>query len=418
VTILLLRQEGDSPEKRWIFPLRISLADASGSDITEVLYRVEKEEETLELASPEPPAFISLNRGYSFYGKVNYDAPLKELYLQAERDSDLINRCLAFMAIMDREKVKMLNDPSALPDTACIDLYFRILSDRELMMEVGGQFLTIFESLPEKKYAHRYQALFDVRERILGSIAARYKPDLLDIYTSANSFDARRDTLHQESLAIKRRQIKNTALMVLSRLNTPDIHKLIKEQFTSSLNATDTLVAFSLYMDSSAGDRARVLDSFEKESEKNPVSWENFLSVIAGNSTADVLDLITRVEHSDAFRIEQANDQRALYGRFALNRKKSLQTDEGRIFFQKTLLNLAPVNEHSTVSMLRVFGALDVIEEKDQFPLVGILARLLSDLDAEKTPSVYNTARRILAGAPHAVERYEQKHGIINGLRT
>ena len=104
------------------------------------------------------------------------------------------------------------------------------------------------------------------------------------------------------------------------------------------------------------------------------MSWENFLAVIAGNSSPDVLDLISRVEHSDSFRIEQANDQRALYGRFALNRKKSLQTEKGRSFLQKTLLRLAPINEHSTVSMLRVFGALDLMEEADQVPLVGILA--------------------------------------------
>ena len=125
VTILHLRQEGDSPEKRWIFPVRIAVADASGRDISEILYRVEKEEETLELDSPEPPAFISINRGYSFYGKVIYDAPLKELYLQAERDSDPVNRYIAFMTIMDREKLTMLTDPSASPDPACIDLYFR-----------------------------------------------------------------------------------------------------------------------------------------------------------------------------------------------------------------------------------------------------------------------------------------------------
>ena len=37
VTILHLRQEGDSPEKHWIFPVRIAAADASGRDISEVL---------------------------------------------------------------------------------------------------------------------------------------------------------------------------------------------------------------------------------------------------------------------------------------------------------------------------------------------------------------------------------------------
>ena len=90
-------------------------------------------------------------------------------------------------------------------------------------------------------------------------------------------------------------------------------------------------------MDSPAEDRFAILGSFEQESVKNPVSWENFLSVIAANSSADVLDLIARVEKSPAFRIEQANDQRALYRRFALNRKKSLQTEEGRAFLARTI---------------------------------------------------------------------------------
>jgi aminopeptidase N len=416
VTALHLRQEGDRPEKRWIFPVRIAIADALGNDIEEVLFRVGNKEEHLELSSPEAPAFISINRGYSFYGKVRYDAPLPALYLQAERDNDLVSRFIAFMTIMDREKLRMLADPAAGPDPACTDLWFRLFSDRELMMRGGAQLVTVFESAPDNQYAHRYQALYEVREKIFRSIAARYKTDLLDIYATVIVPGLRRDSLDQELLDIKRRQIRNTALAVLSRLDTPDIHQLIREQFTAGTSATDTLVAFSLYMDSSAGDRHALLDSFEQESKKNPVSWENFLAAIAGNSSRDVLALVSRVEQSDAFRIEQANDQRALYGRFALNRKKSLQTDEGRAFLQKTLVKLAPINEHSAVSMLRVFGPLDAMEEADQVPLVGILARLLTDLDPEKTPSVSNTARRILEGAPRAVQKYEQQKGKIPGL--
>ena len=52
---LNLRQSGDDPKKRWIFPVRIALVSASGNDITEVLHRVDKEEETLELSHPNDP---------------------------------------------------------------------------------------------------------------------------------------------------------------------------------------------------------------------------------------------------------------------------------------------------------------------------------------------------------------------------
>ncbi len=147
------------------------------------------------------------------------------------------------------------------------------------------------------------------------------------------------------------------------------------------------------------------------------MSWENFLGVIAGNSSPDALDLVRRAEQSASFRIEQSNDQRALYGRFALNRKKSLQTGQGRTFMDMTLRRLAPINEFSTVSMMRVFGSLEAMDDADRIPLVGILAGLLRDLDPGKTPVVYNTARRLLTGAPEAVRNYEKDHGIIPGLR-
>ncbi len=138
----------------------------------------------MRLQLPERPGFLSINRGYSFYGKVRYDASVAELHLQAERDKDLINRYVAFMTLIDREKLRMLEDPDTFPDPECIDLFFRSLSDRDLMMRAGGQFLTIFESAPDKKYAHRYQALHDVREKIFRSIAARHKSGLLEIYAA------------------------------------------------------------------------------------------------------------------------------------------------------------------------------------------------------------------------------------------
>ena len=141
--------------------------------------------------------------------------------------------------------------------------------------------------------------------------------------------DARRDSLQQEGLAIQTAADQKYALAVLSRLDTPDIHQLIKDQFDQIAECNGHAGCLQPLHGQFCTRPARMLDSFEQESKKNPVTWENFLSVIAANSSPEVLDLVSRVEHSDAFRIEQANDQRALYGRFALNRKKSLQTETG-----------------------------------------------------------------------------------------
>ena len=83
------------------------------------------------------------------------------------------------------------------------------------------------------------------------------------------------------------------------------------------------------------------------------------------------------MERSAAFRIEQTNDQRALYGSFARNRKKSLQTEEGRVLFAEILKKLASVNEYSTVNLLNAFANIDQMESKYHIPLVKILVDLL-----------------------------------------
>ena len=126
------------------------------------------------------------------------------------------------------------------------------------------------------------------------------------------------------------RQVKNRALAILATTDSREIHKIIKEQLEKSESATDKLTAFSLYLNSSAKDKMEVLKSFEEVSKKNLVSWESFLATIASNSSRDTIEIIKRIQNSDSFRIEQSNDQRALYVQFAHNRKKSLETEEGR----------------------------------------------------------------------------------------
>ncbi|MDD1718523.1 MAG: hypothetical protein LUQ25_00555, partial [Methanoregulaceae archaeon] len=69
------------------------------------------------------------------------------------------------------------------------------------------------------------------------------------------------------------------------------------------------------------------------------------------------------------------------------------------------------VNEFSTVEVLQSFDAIDLMDERHQVPLVGILVTFLSELDPVKSPGLRNTIRRLLLGAPRAVARFEEIHG-------
>jgi aminopeptidase N len=164
-------------------------------------------------------------------------------------------------------------------------------------------------------------------------------------------------------------------------------------------------------MDSSAPDRDAIFDVFRMRSEGDLVSWETFLAAVAGIRAPGALILIQKAEASPSFRIEQSNDQRALFGRFARNRALSLETAEGREYLGDVLSRLAVINEYNTVGALEVFGALDQMGEEYQAPLVAVLLRILRAADPQEQPSVYNTARRLLHGAPHAVAAYTRSFG-------
>jgi len=414
----LIKQKVPAGGKPWEFPFKAALVDENGNDLAEVLERISEETSTITVENVDLPAFLSLNRGYSFYGKLVYRASQEELLLQVRKDSDITGRFTAFYTLVDREKFRLLKNPESKPSEDFIELYYRLLNDRQLLEKAGGQFLTIFESVEDEEFAHSYQALYDVKQKLLKAVAWKYRSSIVSAYRFFETSSVSRDsTLEEAARVIKVRQAKNVCLNILAALDTPDIHALIKQQFETATCATDRLSAFAAYLNSSAPDKIEVLRAFEAESKQNLVAWEAFLGVIGSNSSIDAVELVREMERSAAFRIEQTNDQRALYGSFARNRKKSLQTEEGRALFAEILRKLTPVNEYSTVNMLNAFANIDLMESKYHIPLVKILADLLGELDPQNFPSVYNRIRKLLLGAPKAVKAYGIEHGEIKALQ-
>ncbi len=402
--------------KAWEFPFSYAFIGGRGEVLAEGMYRVRGGREVIAISGVDRPAYLSLNRGYSFYGKVRYDPGEEILHLQARTDPDTVNRFLAFSALADREKARLITEPASTPSEKFTSLFMDLLDDRDLLDRVGGQCLTIFESVEDEALAHRYLALFEARQRLLSAIASRHRDTLLSLYTTLSA-DLAPATLPDRVRAIKRRQVKNLCLEILATLDSAGVHLLLRRQFGESVSASDRLNAFRLLLASSASDRLAVFRSFLGESSGNLVAWEAFLSAVAGSNAPDIVALLGEIERSPAFRIEQANDQRALCVRFAMNRKVSLQTPEGRGYLRKVLGGLGRVNETSLVRALQAFAHLERMEEEYHLPLAGLLADLLGDFDPAGNPVAFNTIRRLLLGAPRALAAYEAKFGEVKALR-
>ena len=400
----------------WEFPFAIALFDIKGKMISEKLVKVNSKIQNIIFATIEDPYFVSYNREHTVYGKVLHEQTVGQKLLQVRKDNDVINKFMAFYHLLDEEKMKLLKNPKSSVSQIIIDLYYELLTNSKLMNEAGSQFMAIFESVEDEKYAHRYQKLYEVRKKILKTIAVKYEKELNKLYKEFASRKVSGSYIEQQAASIKNRSLKNLCLGLLSKLDTPEVHALIKKQLTIAIVASDKVSAFRMYLDSSAPDKLKVLEEYEKEAKNNLVSWETYLYVVGGNDSDDALDTIRRVEKSPSFRVEQSNDQRALYGSFARNKRKSLETAEGRKYLKETLLKLTLINEFTTVRVLQIFGHVDKMEEQYLVPVMSILVDVLNATNQSETPSVYNTICRMILGLPKSRKAYEFEKGKIRGL--
>ncbi len=390
LTIKLAQTNGE-----WEFPFRVALFDSDGKVLNEQLLRITKKSHTINFKTRKP-AFISLNRGYTFFGKVLHTPSRDQLFMQARKDNDIVNRYMAYYQLWDQEKTKLLKNSKAKISQDLLQLYYEFLSDENLMNTVGPQFLAIFESVEDPKYAHHYDKLHNVKHKIKLALAKKYEKELNQIYTQYSKKKSKGSYLDKQLQDIKYRSVKNLCISLLAVLDTPQIHTLIKKQFTNAKTASERMLALRLYADSSAKDSIKFLTNYGKKAAENLVRWESFLYVVGGNENPHSLKLIKEVEKSPQFRIEQANDQRGLFLSFAHNKKKSLLTKEGRAYLQSKIIQLAKINEYTTGHLLKILGNVNKMEKKYQPIMKKMMKDILGKLNEKKTPSVYNTLSRII----------------------
>lgn len=378
-------------DKDYEFPFRFAVFTETKE---EHLIHIKEKAHTFKIKT-ERPRFVSFNRGFSFFGKTTYEASREEYIRQVREDDDPVAKFLAFDALFEEERTRLIKDENATPDTELMQLYHDIIMDDALMDRVGVQLVSMFESVNDESYAYEYQKLYDMRERLLKAIAESNKDAFLKKYRELKKKTYTGTLLEQRIASMKDRQRKNTLLALLARLDTDEVYSLLEDQFYNGTNASDRIVAFRCILDSTR-DKTKAMEYMEKEAENDLVAWEVYLGSVAGSEADEVIELMKKVESSKLFRIEQANDQRALYSVFSHNRRKSLCTKEGRQFLKEAILRLAKVNEYNTVRILDAFNVLHKLPEKYQEACTKLLQEIVDQLNPDTEPSVVSYIKRTL----------------------
>ncbi len=408
---LLINQINATKTKFWSFPFKIAIFKKS-KKLKELDLFIDSKEQKIEILGIKDYSFISLNRDFSVYGKVLYEQSIKVLENQIKYDDDIISRFISLQKRFDIVKKELYDDESKEVDKEFLELYFNLLSDKKIFEKTGGLFFTLFENIDDDKYAFDFKKIYDIKNKIFKEFAKIYEKKLFKLYEkfNTNKIDDQFSFPRNELSNLRYRQVKNLILSILAKLNTDKVHTLIKTQFRESTNATDKYLAFRLYIESSIKDKEKVLQQFKNECKKNLVSWEMFLSIIATNNSENPIKLIKEIQKDESFKIEQSNDQRSLLISFALNKKISLQTIEGRKYLKEIIIKLTKVNEYTTTRLFSIFGNLDLMKIEDQINLVSLLKQVQSKIDSKKHAIVYNTIERILFKSPISIKNWEKNN--------
>ncbi|MBT4870877.1 MAG: DUF3458 domain-containing protein [Candidatus Diapherotrites archaeon] len=405
-----IEQTGFEKDKHWEFPFSYAIFDKEGNKVFENIEIVKDQKATFIVDNVKSIGFFSFNRELSFYGKIEYGATENELLLQIENDDDVIAKYLALYSVIEKERMVALKEKNFAVDEKVVDIYYKLLSNEDLMEKLGTEIISIPGGVEDKYLRHYYEELYTIGKDLRKRIATKYEKELLDIYKKTNDKKFEGEYVEKSFKEIKNRSVKNSCLGILSELETNKVNDLILKQYRGADNQTDKLVAFALYNDSNAKNRLDILEEFEKESIGNPVQWEQFLSLVSRGDAKDTLAQVKRIKASNTFNITQSNDQRALLMGFAMNKRKSLLTKEGLEFFKETTIELAKLNEYTTNHLLSVFEELEYMKEEELADYVKVLIEVRKELSFEEQPSVYNNIKRTLDSAPRAIKAYEEKY--------
>lgn len=408
-----LELEQSGSEEPWQFPLALALVDESGKDIpgtNQVCWVKGKKEKITCKDLQIKPAYVSLNRGHSFYGKVLPFMNFEQLSLQALTDSDIVNRYMAFQELLEQEKMRLLTDLSFEVSLSFIEIFGKILQDDTLDLGVKAFMLRVADMIRDDNQSHKYQEIYDVAKKIKQILACTYKNELLALYHKLGTSPLYRSELKHEVVTIKNRRLKTTCLDLLSALETPDIHRLIQDQLNAP-NYPDQYTALRTYLKTTAPDRIEVARSLKDHFAQTNVGWESYLSLVGSMEGKEAILLISEMAKDPRYRMEQAPQQRALYMSYTSNRKLSLLTSEGLSFLTECILEIGRWNEMTVFRMLTVFNQLDQLDVKYQVPIVESLLRILEAFPAHMSASIHNTVKRLLNGSPRAVKAYEEKMG-------
>jgi len=409
---LTLRQTRAGAGGLFPLPFVFAAVAADGRDIPGAAGTLilSESERVFTFADIPEPAFLSLNRGASFYGVCDdRSATPDRLRLQVRLDPDTFNRVEAMRALTDRERGALLAAllAGAAPDSLVaavspdwLDLYDELLRDPALPDGLKGYLLQIDEQPLDRANLRHVRECWWARRVLLKAAALRAGDTLFQVFAATDTRGpADASDTRGLSAAIERRFLSAVLMEPLVAADTPRAHAALESHHAAARNITDRLNALSALHRSSHPRRAEIVAAAGDELRPRRSGYIGWLGVLGRSPHADVCAAIEREAAHPAFDIRHPSLARALYVPFSLNNAR-LWTDEGLDLLARAVGALAAANENTALRLIAPLQQAGTLADDLRPRVVATLRRLLDAVPSATAPSLHGRLADYLRASP------------------
>jgi len=318
---------GQAEKQPLVMPVKFGLVGPNGSpmgwtavsgDVRDDMLVLDGASATYEFKGVPSRPVPSLFREFSAPVKlVTTQSQADRLFL-ARHDSDPFNR---WQSLQDVAMALMLaaiaGTPWAAADVAALA---DALEDTVKSPTLDPSFKALVLSLPNESLIARTQGenvdpdhIREVRQRMLGELAARLEPTLVEAYRA----NATPGTYTPDTETSGRRALKNAALTLLVIGGSATGAKLAREQYDGAANMTDRYAALSAVVAGWTADAEALLGNFRTMYTADPLVLDKWLSLNAMAPDAGVVARLGAILADPSFPRNNPNRLRALVGVFA-----------------------------------------------------------------------------------------------------
>ena len=357
-------------------PIAVGLLDAAGNDMAldvegmepkavndgrcTIVLELTEEKQTFRFRNINENPVPSILRDFSAPVILKYDCSDKELAFLMSHDSDAFNRweagqrlsmrCLRALAAHDAEQMKVSQFRGN--NDILIDTFRKTLNDTTLDPAFREVALTLpLESvIAEEMEVVDPQAIHAARCFLRKMLAEALKTDWLAAY----EVNQTSGEYSPDAASTGKRALKNLALSYLSELDDEMAHVLVKKQYDSANNMTDCLAALSALVNTTAPDKAEVLDHFYHEFESEPLVVDKWFMLQATARSTDVKAVRALLKHP-AFMLKNPNRARSLLFNFCNGNPAQFHATDGSgyAFWAEQVIMLNGINPQVAARLAR-----------------------------------------------------------------